>query len=283
MHIAGKTITIKELRLVNGKFTKKSWLETADGERVTRKFKLLSQRTVGPYVFIGTELECIVYHVNKNHLLYSTKEYTAYNICQIAPDIFSIILRDKMGYRHTILYNGKGVVISREISDIEPIANGLIKAKKGDLWGYVDEKLSWVISPRWRYASDFNKFGYAEVSNEGNYNAIINKTGDVLLESSEYGKMQCISENLIIVGKYHYTSNGVIDIKGNVIIPMQYSHVEFKSGHFIVKNNNKFGLMDTKGNTIFECIYPEIIETPDKFIVHDFARKEVQKSKEIIK
>ena len=48
--------------------------------------------------------------------------------------------------------------------------------------------------------------------------------------------------------------------------------------HFELMYNRKYGLADINGNVIFECLYDEIMETPDKFVVRDFAKLESGKT-----
>lgn len=72
------------------------------------------------------------------------------------------------------------------------------------------------------------------------------------------------------------------DFDGKVVLPDIYQRIEKKSDFFVLYLNGKCGLADVNGEIILECIYPEIIELPDKFVVQESCVREVHK-KEISK
>lgn len=108
-------------------------------------------------------------------------------------------------------------------------------------------------------------------SSKGNFFAIHNKTCGLVDENgyanleycyhSEFGTPQDYYVKVSKEGKF-----GVINLDNNVIIPLIYDQIESVYGEnnfvdrYIVKLNNRFGIVDTSGNTITPIQYSFILD-----------------------
>ena len=128
-------------------------------------------------------------------------------------------------------------------------------------------------------AKEFDHFGYAVVQKDNEYFTLLTKGLKEVFDVIQCEELRALSKDFFLVrknGKY-----GVINKEKREIIPALYNRIECKgNNHFELLYNRKFGLADIKGNIIFECLYDEIMETPDKFVVKDFARIESSKTLE---
>lgn len=75
--------------------------------------------------------------------------------------------------------------------------------------------------------------------------------------SEEFTNQKAIMESMIIVQKNKY---GVIDLEGNVILEPKYDNITYFSqvGDFVVKSNGKVGTMSKTGETKVQIIYDSI-------------------------
>ncbi|QCX38332.1 WG repeat-containing protein [Aureibaculum algae] len=109
--------------------------------------------------------------------------------------------------------------------------NGLIKVEKDDYHGYINRKGESVIPCEYLDLTSFSKglaYGYKQPLT---HNTIKNKNGD-------------------------YSTHGVIDSLGNIVVPMIYDEVlTYKNGLFRVKKDEKYGFVDYGGKVIIPIEY----------------------------
>lgn len=102
----------------------------------------------------------------------------------------------------------------------------------------------------------FNNEHYFLIKKNGYYN-IIDKNG-VLLTQNKYKTMTRLDNNTILV-KSNNKRFGIIDIKGNEIIPIKYhSFEQIKKDLFITKLNGYYGLINTTTNKRLKNEYDKI-------------------------
>lgn len=122
-------------------------------------------------------------------------------------------------------YNLEGkVVLSAPVDKVSSyyyLEEGLIRAKKGDKWGFIDLKGQWAIPPQF-------------------------------LEEGEFPPVSAFYEGrarVIRSGK-----SGFIDTEGNWVVEPTYEEVAFfKEGRAMVKQNGKWGVIDLDGKEIVPC------------------------------
>lgn len=90
-----------------------------------------------------------------------------------------------------------------------------------------------------------------------------------------------IKELKVYDGKLYIITheNKLIDQNLNVVIEKFYSHLCFHETlpYVYLKKYSKIGLAKLNGEVVFEAIYDEIMETPEKFVVNVCEIKEVKK------
>ncbi|MBI3510705.1 MAG: WG repeat-containing protein [Bacteroidetes bacterium] len=163
-----------------------------------------------------------------------------------------------------------GKIISEPAFEEIPVyGDGMFRVKQKGKYGYMDVKGKMIIEPKYDYAVAFNE-GLAIVSvgsHSGkqivlyqNTASIIDKTGKVLVEdlgpgSGLYRFNSGLARCRSMDGQY-----GFLDVTGKRVIPTTFDVADdFDRGRAIVSENDKYGLIDTKGNFIvqpqFEFFY----------------------------
>lgn len=270
-------------KVVRSKISRKSWIEDSKGKRISFKFVLHTSEECDDFVTLRTSAGYYVYNKNSDTLILHVSAYI--NVIKISDNAYGVMfyLKDRFERRYYArIYDSKGNLLIGGLTSLRDMSNGLFAVNKEDKWGFMDEKLNIIIPYLWEAVTPFNEDGHAIVFfKEHKRMAVIDKKGSFVLSPSCYSNASFITKNLLLVKKEG--KEGVINLKGEVIVPVIYYNVTLKDNFFIVSVNNKYGLIDINGNEIFECIYPEIIETDKKFVVQDFARLETPKTKEVTK
>jgi hypothetical protein len=160
-------------------------------------------------------------------------------------------------------------VIPFQYSECKYFAKGLAPVAINQKWGYTDGSGKMVISAMYSDANVFTGELSGVQFNEDKW-AVINTAGKLLTgfkyDNVHYNYMDQQSD-LIGVSIYndkqirHY--NGVVDSKGNEIIPLQYRSVEiYKDGLIRLENFDKnCGLVNRKGKTVLPMVYKGIYFT----------------------
>ena len=142
--------------------------------------------------------------------------------------------------------------------------DGLIKFRKNRKWGFLDTNGRIAIEPRFNDARNFNN-GYGIINNDGKW-GIINTNGEYILDPQKYD-----IRKIDAYGFIHITDDrqvGLLDLKGNEILPAKYGWCSSVSGDIIhvVGKDYKHGLMDKNGREILSLIYNELIYYSDNMI-----------------
>lgn len=265
---------------VYGKFSGKGWLTDKNGNRITVKHKqfLHDGCQVGPYIPVyagwGGVHGAYLFHEKSDNIL--IKSRCGMDITKISESLYSIYYRNEKDSQYDI-YDNVGKLVIGGLDDISSsTACGLIAAKKGDKWGYINEKGDWVIQPIWLWALPFTNDGYAVVQFRGEKSkySIISELGTYMCNAIECDFLIPITDTTFLIKKDK--KRAVIDEKGKVIIPYNlYSEIMAVGDYYKVKSyQGTYGLYDNTGKEIFECIYPRIIEMEEKFMVQDVGKKE---------
>ncbi len=154
-----------------------------------------------------------------------------------------------------VLLDKTGKEIKRtDIIVLDKLSDGLMAAKqKGtDKWGYVNEKLEWVIKPEFSYATSFGS-GVAGVKKGSNYNySLINKEGKLIFGGAEYMDVQTTNDGVIIVKVKTSSYSGeykLFSIAGTELIDLkEYSGIwGMVDGLIRVQKGGLYGFIDKSG------------------------------------
>lgn len=120
---------------------------------------------------------------------------------------------------------------------------------KGDKYGYANSKGQIVIEPKYDYVLLFEK-GYALVRLNNKW-GLIKENGHVIIQPIASQLSNFDSNNLTEITVEN--KSGVINTKGEWVVPCNYARVDIKSNFIEVTNSdNQTALFDLKGKTIVD-------------------------------
>lgn len=201
--------------------------------------------------------------------------------------------KDKISARNTVSQNA-GKEIEEYKCNATLNQPPLILDKKNDQWGYVDSKGVVVIPHKYDEALPFNNetalvksfLGWGCINIKGDeiiptrYNSLYvfknrlvvlaEKEGCIGYEQRKYSQLlnmrngERITEGIyfhvkpvngIVVAYKYECGYGTFNENGTEEIPFVYSKLEYINGVFIAQMNGKYGLLDTKGNTLKPFVF----------------------------
>lgn len=268
--------------LKTGRFSKRHWLEDYEGTRLTPKFQLKYHETVGPITRLTTNKGSYVYTQNGPKYLYSYKHDGFWsNIRQINDNVYALYYKSQNKNSGWYLYDSHLCELdSRNYLGVSGGTGEEIRVEVEQGWGILNENMEWLVEPNYEGIERFNTFGYCSAENADETMDILDTSGNVILKNIKCYKLIFLTPTYIQI--FDGSQTGVINIQGEEVIPKVYASIEL-IGNFFKVRLQKWGLLDISGKVVFDSVYDEIIETPDKFVVRDFAKIEVQKTKEVQK
>lgn len=164
------------------------------------------------------------------------------------------------GNYYGVVDKNNTVVIPYEYDEIvNTFSSGLINVCKKDKWGCLDLEGNIVVPLIYDCLSPFEEDSLDTTSakRNGKWGMINRKGKEIIL---------CVYDNEIVFNKNSAIVSlngkiGKIDKKGKEIIPCQYTCIEpfvNSSRLFKVMENDKWGIIDTKGSIVVPLIYDEI-------------------------
>ncbi len=140
--------------------------------------------------------------------------------------------------------------------------SNLIMVSKGELAGFVDSQMNWVIPMCYQdiysdlETDDFFFFGLINVADSATgKKGVIDSTGQQILPC-KYDWIEICTPNCFLVGIGDM--EGAVNRKGETIIPFIYSHLMLCGNYIRAKQNNKLGLLDTLGNVIIPLQFDNV-------------------------
>jgi hypothetical protein len=169
-------------------------------------------------------------------------------------------------------------------------SDGLAKVKLDSKYGFINKKNEVIIPFLYDYQTaswlDINcKFsfqnGVAFLKKNDKWGAINNIGKQVIpfiydafgvhvsdYELIDYKNRQCSRESFIgdVINVLYNEKFGLIDSKGNIILECNYKYVTgFSKDTFILKSENGYSVIDKKGKNISGCVFDFINELTDDF------------------
>lgn len=137
----------------------------------------------------------------------------------------------------------------------EQYHSNLIMVSKGELAGFVDPQMNWVIPMHYQdiycdlETDDYFCFGLVMAVDSTNRVGVMDSTGrQILSRLYECDWINILTPNLFIVVRGEEA--GVVNRKGETVIPFNYTYLSPCGNYIRAMQNNKLGLLDTLGNVI---------------------------------
>lgn len=183
------------------------------------------------------------------------------------------IMVERKNYNHPTTYG----LVSPQGKDILPkyyyhisfATDNMLSIKDENGWGIADIMGNIIIDPRYSNELCFED-GISEITVRGSSaTQRINKKGVVIVRNGNnnielpddfYWGSDFINDICIVRSK-QFGSNiiGVVDVKGNIVIPARYKSINILSNNTIrVQDNDCFGIYNLKGEIIFPPIFTSI-------------------------
>lgn len=194
--------------------------------------------------------------------------------------------------------NGNEVVPAK-YSECNDFSNGLAAVRIENNWGFVDSKGDMVIEAKYALVTDFadnglafarlsdgsmagyidktgaykitldkqntyigrpfNKFGIAIVIVSGRPK-LITETGALVTEDF-FIEIQDFDDNGLAIATKTHGVSGYINTNADFVIKGDYSgYMNFVNGYARVKNDGKWGFINTKGELVVECKYYKVAD-----------------------
>ena len=273
--------TSKAPKLVHGRFSNRSWLETVAGEQLTPKFKLVDAYRDNGFILYTTSVGHFLCHVMQSGIIYQDSVPNGdISLQKVDEHMYKLVY---LSYIWKVsLFTDAGKLINDDYTCVRRMNNELCATQKGGKYGFIDGDANVIVQFKYNEVSDFNDSGYAIVTYDDGKSTVIDKKGNELFAPINAYRMEFLTPELL-KANMRCAGVGVVDLTGKEIIPCVYRDLWIRSGHIHVTYQNKCGLFAMDGTVEFECMYPEIIETPDKFVVQDFNKIEIPKIKEVPK
>jgi len=162
--------------------------------------------------------------------------------------IYAAITFGNNSFKHWRLFDYTGTAIYKEtIIDYHEFSNGLMAVKSNiNRWGFINEKGEQVIPFAYSTVGDFDH-GLCRVEKNGEQ-LVINKIGDVVLNHQDVYlySIGLLKLNAFQDKTYTYTIDATTEI-----IPVNETFIK-------TKKSLKYGLINTKGETILPILYTDI-------------------------
>lgn len=142
------------------------------------------------------------------------------------------------------------VVIPFDYEILYGEAEGLIAAKQGGLFGFIDTKNNWVIRPSYTWGGFFSN-GLLTVK-KGDYYGVIDKKGNVTVPFIYENAYPQSSTKTPILTVEKNGKKGLVNMRtGAVIAPAKYDRVsDFTDGAAIIELSSKYGVINEAGKEV---------------------------------
>lgn len=163
------------------------------------------------------------------------------------------------------------IVIPMKYSFAFNFSKGLASVKTGNKWGFINQKGEWVIPAMYQSVKDYeggliaaqkdNKYGFINIRNEVVIPFKWSNAQSFGLMREQPGTAQVSIHNLA----------GIIDEKGNYIIPCEYESLNWNKvlEIYIARKHKKYGVIDKNGNVLHDFTHKDIIVSHGRILTKD--------------
>ena len=169
------------------------------------------------------------------------------------------------------IYNSRGIVTFPMYDDIVN-GNEFIFVKMNGAWGALDHTATMVVDPLWDELTEY-RGKCLRISKNGLYGWIY--TDRNYIQIPIYRQVEYAGGDLF--GVCNNTGCGVVNSRNQIIIPLNHKETfsNLASGYFAINYNGRIGIADIHGNTILDCVCPDMIYSSDSnvIVVQNFSNK----------
>lgn len=161
------------------------------------------------------------------------------------PKLLAVKSNDLWGY-----VDNKGTfVINPQFENAHPFFNGLARVVSDGKVGYIDSDGKYLVQPQFQDGSDFSE-GYAFVVTDNSYPICINTKGKEVFTLKGAEVVSNFSEGFAMY-KNESGKFGYVDTKGNSAITPRFDRAsDFSEGLAAVQLGEKWGFIDKEGNIV---------------------------------
>lgn len=158
--------------------------------------------------------------------------------------------------KHGFIDKDGKVVISPQFDGADPFFDDRALIKIDTSYGYIDKQGRIVITPQYGEAFEFTE-NYAAVK-QGDLWGFIDKDGKMVISPQFKFVYPFTSSGLGVVQSTSNSKYGAIDRSGKMVINPQYDNIIGFYDHVaIIKQDDKYGLIDDKGKPLVTAIYKD--------------------------
>ncbi len=139
--------------------------------------------------------------------------------------------------------------------------------------GAIDENGEFVLNPQYYSLSSFYSGRALAERNKGEGAQLIDLTGQVVTDKifvyeSYPDGLKLFFDGLMKVEDYETGLSGYIDIDGNYVVEPKYESAgQYTNGYAKVKKNGVWGIINRKGNEVIPCQYAEVGNVSEEGLV----------------
>lgn len=152
------------------------------------------------------------------------------------------------------ILNEKGkTIVPNQYETIDQLSDGLFALQLNGKYGFINTKGELVIPFQFDSTRGFTD-GYAIVITDNDF-GVIDKKGNIVLKMEYDGIYPTgLKQTFLIFDRKR--NKYVANIKGEKIFEIKYdSFDKFYNDYAVIKNDNKYGLIDKNGNIVIACKY----------------------------
>ena len=260
----------------------------ANGERCSAYFRVIRQKRCGYFIKIATsngqyvfnEYNGRIHYIDPGNLFVT--QVAEHTYCVAREEVANEYICEFYTATGQQILTGYSELKSYEIPKLSMLRHIVLQVD--GLWGFFDDDMNVLIEPKYNYVEKFNELCiYLVKTPEGTAELLDDELKKIADVDPDY-KYNPIEDERRFIRQQYGTDKGLIDLTGKQIVPCSYSYIWIKGDVIEVERNNKYGLYTADGKVVLECIYPEIIELEDKFVVEEFSKTQVMKrNSEVLK
>ena len=152
-----------------------------------------------------------------------------------------------------------------EYEDIKPLhLKEVLAVKQNGLWGLIDYNFNYIVSPRYYDISYSIGKSFIEFSIDAYHRGVMNLKGEIILPPI-YKSIRTSDEHFIVRKDMLY---GILDFEGKQITDFIFDDISTLTNYYETYVDSKYGIVDFNGNQVIPNQYDAIHILNDGFLVY---------------